>query len=587
MKWAFSNQPLQVNKDFSLIEHNKVFFYSEKSNFFKEYENGLKIAIDGYVLPGFDNFELYKDLDQYQLIYTLFRKKGVNFIQYLKGVFNLVLIDGDIVQVYNDRHSIKKFFIYSKSGNYLVSNDLSIISQNGNLTVSKRNAAVFTLMEHFIDGVTLFNEVVFSKPATRLSINNMMKIEHYWYSDNLLDMEIKDIGFDYFAFKWKTIINQYIDYLKPEKITMTLTGGNDTRMILAALLNIGIKPNVFTFGNSESSDGVVAKKIVDKLGVNYNNYFVANPTSGWFKSKADKIIPLGNSLINVHRAHRLDAVEQEIMNNPGNEMIFGGFMGGDYIKGISYDDYITARLVRLWEFDKRDKTSLIKEELEKKYFNFSETDIEELISFFEKQKFFLAEKKIERQFQFLYNVVGAVHDVQDTNIFGSKIKYTVNPYMDRDFLEMLFSSRYSMMFRQNDDRRHLKKLFQPLLYCKVTDLLCSELSDIEFTKKGFYTPAEFLGNKFVYIIKRVYRYYKSSKFPANFPYGGWIKNYSIAEMNHLESTIKGIFKIPGVKERLNDDLHHFTEGYWHKFTNIINLNKITAFYKKGDGFPNL
>ena len=79
----------------------------------------------------------------------------------------------------------------------------------------------------------------------------------------------------------------------------------------------------------------------------------------WFKSKADKVILQGNSLINLHRAHRLDAIEKEIINHPEIEMIFCGFMGGDYIKGIVYDDYITARLVRLWEFNKNKRKTII------------------------------------------------------------------------------------------------------------------------------------------------------------------------------------------------------------------------------------
>ena len=36
----------------------------------------------------------------------------------------------------------------------------------------------------------------------------------------------------------------------------------------------------------------------------------------------------GNSLINIHRSHRLYAIEKEKTNNPKVEMIFGGFMGG-------------------------------------------------------------------------------------------------------------------------------------------------------------------------------------------------------------------------------------------------------------------
>ena len=123
-------------------------------------------------------------------------------------------------------------------------------------------------------------------------------------------------------------------------------------------------------------------------------------------------------------------------------------------------------------------------------------------------------------------------------------------------------------------------MFQPLLHCKISDLLCKELSNIEFAKKGFYTPSEFLGNKFLYIIKRLYRYYRSDKKPPNFPYSTWIKDYTVSEMTNLNSSIKEIFKISEIRDSLNNNSHHFTEGYWHKFTNVVNLNKITTFYRR-------
>lgn len=581
MIWAVSNHPLNFEKDFSFFIHKGFYFYASKKGFFKKFGTSFRIAIDGFVLPRFENFDRFKHLDSHELVYSLFKKNGSAFIHHIKGVFNLILITDSSVEIYNDRNSIKKSFIYRNDGISIISNNLKIISRNVLLNISRKNAAVFSIMEHFIDGMTLFDEVVYSKPATRLLLKDKIKIEYYWMADNLISGEIKDVKYSDFALKWKTIIRQYIEFLKPNDLTMTLTGGNDTRMILSALLNLGIKPHTFTFGNPESADGVIAQKISHAIGLEYHNYFIKRPSSEWFTAYADIIIPQGNSLINIHRAHRLDAIEKEIENNPGIEMIFGGFMGGDYIKGIIYDDYITARLVRLWEFDKREHHKLVREELDNKYFDFHETDIEELISYFEKLKFFSADKRVERQFQYIFNVIGAIHDVQDINIFGLKIKYTVNPFMDIDFLEMIFSSQFGMLNKKNDSFGIFKRLMYPGLYCHTINLLCDDLSNIEFSKKGYYSPKEYLGNKWLYILKRLYRYYKSFGFPANFPYGEWIKNYSVNELKKPHPVINKMFQIQKLKERLDRSTHHFTEGYWHQFTNIINLNKIANYYLNG------
>ena len=40
---------------------------------------------------------------------------------------------------------------------------------------------------------------------------------------------------------------------------------------------------------------------------------------------------------------------KEKESNPDVDMLFTGLMGGEYIKGITYDDYIIPKLLRLIE----------------------------------------------------------------------------------------------------------------------------------------------------------------------------------------------------------------------------------------------
>ena len=581
ISWVISNKN-NIKTDLKQILSNKhsrfSLFYCDDSKYFYD-KNEIFIIIDGYVLPRKNYYYQYSNLNQFELVYKLYLNYNKDFINYVKGVFNIIILDNGNFCVFNDRHSIKKFFIYRKDLEYIISNKLKIIAENVNLEFNEEYTALFCLMEHFIDGLTLYNNLKYSKPATIVNINNReIEISHYWKSEELLNLKQKEYNFNELADSWKTLINQYIDYLKPKDITMTLTGGNDSRMILAALLNSGIKPNAFTFGNPKSFDGVVAQKIAETVNINYNNYFISQPSTNWFSNKADEIINIGNSLINIHRAHRLEAIESEIPKNPNVQMIFGGFMGGDYVKGVTYDDYITAKIVRLWEYSKLEKKQIIKLLLKEKYFYLEKINIERVISLLLTQKFIDKPKKIQREFHFVADVVGSIHDVQDINIFNTKISYPVNPFMDIDFLYLLFSSKYSMLNNDNSSKNPFKILKIPKFHINITNILAPEISYIEYSKKGYYTANEFLGNKLIYILKRVYRLKQYKSYPPNFPYGLWVKQYIIKELNYLHPILENIINVNKMKKNLSEDLHHYKEGYWHQFTSIININKNLKYY---------
>ena len=306
---------------------------------------------------------------------------------------------------------------------------------------------------------------------------------------------------------------------------------------------------------------------------------MSNPTDVWFSEQAREITEFGNSLINIHRAHRLSAIKEEQQVNPDAEMIFGGFMGGDYIKGIVYDDYITSKLVRLWEYSNENKKEIVRQILKEQYFYNEKVDLDKILEIIGNQLFICRKKKIEREFFFVASVVGAVHDTQDTNIFGTRIKYPVNPYMDVDFLEILFSSKYSMINKDNSSRNQFKRFLQPMFQCEIINRLAPELSDIQFAKKGYYSVNEFLGNKLIYLIKRAYRLkFINKTFPENFPYALWMKNYCDNVTEDIHQTVAELFDIQRLKASIETGQHQTSEKYWHQFTNMINMNYIFKYF---------
>lgn len=332
MNWLISNNP-GYHKSTTIEYQSERFTLSSDSKFLKRMSAELLLGIDGYIMPRYALFEKYCSLSQYELLEALIQEYDLDFIQHIKGVFAVCIIKDGCFYLFNDINSTKKFFIYEKGDEYVVASSLQLIAHNIKLEVNPENAALFCLMEHFVDGLTLFKNVSFSMPATCCLYENLLETKNYWHPQNLFTLKEKDYSYNELADFWRNLIKQYIDYLKPDEVALTLTAGNDSRMILAALLNLGLRPNTLNFGNPHSRDGEISALLAKYCNVSYNNHFVQSPTAEWFKEYGSRIVKDGHSMLNIHRAHRYDALEKEMEFNPQNEMILTGDMGGEYIKG--------------------------------------------------------------------------------------------------------------------------------------------------------------------------------------------------------------------------------------------------------------
>lgn len=581
MNWIFSNQIINnLSIGYKIENFGKFNFCNFKTYEKKRSENtSLHIYIDGFILPRLQFHEQYKHLEQQNLIKTLYLEFGLDFIKMIKGCFTIIIIDQEFIHIFNDTHSFKKYFYSNINGKIVVSSDISYVVQITGSVPDRETIALYSLMEHNVNGLTIWENVYFSLPATHSIINtksNELKQETYFNPLELINENINKQHIEKVALKWNQIIQNYISYLKPADISLTMTGGNDSRMILASILKSKVKVNLFSFGNPLSFDGVIAQEIADVTSLDYNNYFVKEPYAEWFRKFADKILRFGNSMVNIHRAHRLNAIEDELIQHPEVEMLFCGFMGGDYVKGLIYDDYITPRILRLLNSNdgKVDSREIILSELKRCYINPEELDVERLVELVEEIPYIKNPDLKIREFLSLFYLVGSIHDMQDTSVFGSKIKYVVNPFMDIDFLELLYSSGFSFMSENNNFLWKVLRYNRSTFHLKITDILAPELSRIRYAKKGHYTANEYLKNNPLYLfLKRINRLSQDQKYPQNFPYGHWIKEYCYKELALVDEVTSEIYKIPLLKKVLSELVDcPTTEGFWHLLTNPINIS---------------
>lgn len=549
-----------------------------KSDYFNLYSNeGYKtidktiVIIDGYVIPRNSIYQEYNNYDQYQLVYLLYKKYGHTFPNYLKGFFCILIANNNECIIINDIHSVKRCFIATWHNEWYISNYLTSIQKIISFPLDPYAPAIHATIQHFIGGRTMFKGLEYSQPASFILINEKGKIIRTYFDASVFIESNKSItDIETFIYVFEDSIEKCIKFLTPQKISATLTGGRDTRSILSVLMHLGINPHCFTFGFPTGIDVITAKHITDISNLGFLNHYIEDLKSKTYGNLVNEIISLNNPFIHLHRAHRLDAIKKENFVMEGKlDMVFIGAMGGDYIIGSGFDDYILTEFLRRYLTESTPEHKIVEEILQKHYINYNSDIVDFIIAFL--NSFGIKHKKFNKnvEFNLVHNIIGCTHDIQDINLFMEHSKFVIAPYMDLDIMEALFSSSMSLFSNNKHTKNPFKRLRGGELQCSLIKAFTPGLADIKFANQ--YTPNDFLGNRLFYVLKRIYlQSFKIISKPT-FRYNGWFLPYVDEKLIEFDSLIDQYYDISRMIKDLRNSTHETHEGYWHKYTNPITL----------------
>ncbi|UCH92178.1 MAG: hypothetical protein JSV88_18020 [Candidatus Aminicenantes bacterium] len=583
-EWLITNNHIEIT-GLEPIFNNKLFKLYHKGKGIYSFDiAGVKISIiiDGYVLPQLDYADELSRYTPGALIKELYIKYHLRFINYIKGNFIIIIVKDDEFYIFNDRIGIRKFFYYVKDSNFIFSNRFKLLSSNINREVDCENLAIYSLMNQFIDGLTFLKDVFYSRPSSRICFDGDITFDSYWNCEELLNQKNKKVSYENFSEKFIRIIKSYINYLDPDEISLTLTGGLDSRTILAALLHLGVKPSTFTYGDPYSGDGITAKKVAQACGLDHKNYFV-KPSVKWFSGLADKIIDKGNSIAHIHRAHRLFAVENPNSKKTDNEILFCGYMGGELLRNFCYDGIVISDFTKGWINEKLKRKELIINYLEKCFLNLDNVDINRITKILSRQKFSGVGRRMN-EFFLTFLISADNHHAQDLNLFSNYKKYPVPIYLDFDFLELIFGSKFNFFYSKSSHHNYINRINSHELYCHLIYQLFPRLASIPLAKIGYYTPKELVeDNRSIFLGKRVVRrIFANQKYPVNFSLDEWMKIYVGNQLEIMQNSeiISNIINIKDLIKQFNNNNHRTYEKYWRKFTNPIFFSKLINYYLK-------
>lgn len=371
------------------------------------------------------------------------------------------------------------------------------------------------------------------------------------------------------------IVERNIQGHKDKEISLTLTGGMDSRIILACLLKLGVKPICLTYGNSEANDIVKADKIAKDFGLIHHNVASVKPDKDWYYKWVVETIKRDGGNSHLHRAHRTAAIAEHVKKY-NTKVLFTGHMGGEGLRGLVYNNYFSSRF---FEWVNEDKYSVKEatDKILKKYFIRKEnTDLAEIINEVSKLSYMTNDKQ-RNKFFFLYDLVAKLHHAQDIRLYQTFVHNVVPVYLQKDYLEFIFSTKNHFMVKK---RGILGKIQNPEVYCKVLNQINTKLLDHELSN-GF-SPKEYLKGLWYYVPVRIYRKCKNKAlYPPTFSYSKWYEEFVNEHARNISDDIWEIYNKEKYFSTLKKNQHKDNEGYWHKFSNPIFFDLVEK-YKKGE-----
>lgn len=197
-----------------------------------------------------------------------YRKSGVGFAKFIRGIFNIAIIDKDKVFLINDNLGLSSMYVYrSDRGVFFCSSPEPIIWTNRNNIIDYGAIAEFIVRGFIPDERTFIKDLHNQQPATviRLSKREVSAKRYVVFRP----MNLKGMTNNQIIQGTRDIFNEAVKIrVNKGRVTSDLSGGWDTRFILANLLKLKEKPVLFT-NKEKEEDFIIARMVAKSVGLEH------------------------------------------------------------------------------------------------------------------------------------------------------------------------------------------------------------------------------------------------------------------------------------------------------------------------------
>ncbi|WP_423840095.1 asparagine synthase C-terminal domain-containing protein [Vibrio mytili] len=408
-----------------------------------------------------------KHVSNSEFLELCYNRDNEDFFRLVDGYYILFEIKKGKVKVISDRYALLPLYYYSCADIMICSTDFYSLTntlKSENLDLTLNNSAIKFYLSHnsFPYDHTLYTDVKRINPSSIIEINQLGEVSKRCYWSWRL-IEKKTINFDEAIDKLHTLLQSSMQkrFSPRDKVSVTLSGGLDSRLLLALADEMDLEIECFTFGTIESPDVVIAKKCCEKLNVRHK--VIEINERNWFLDREDAVIRTGGmaNILHLHAVHP----SKEIVKH--SNVVLNGFLGdlvlgGGYLKKdlfLNINSYLKTLKGKYG-----DDLSLIN--INDEYYNENITDS-----------------------YFIHN-----RGVRFTSLGSDAVSDKINnvkPFLDNELLEFVYSLP--------DEYRFNGKLYHAMLLKYYPDLFL----DIEWQKTG--TPISLSDSKFINIYHQLFK----------------------------------------------------------------------------------
>ena len=285
--WEFFDIGMVRLSIIDLSEKANQPFVSEDGNIITIY-NGEIYNFENIKKTYFPNYTFSSSCDG-EVIPALYKKFGINFIEKIKGMFSICIIDKNRQEIFliRDRFGIKPLYYHlNKETNSLIfASEIQSLFQN---KINKSENYEETL-RFFNYGVTDATNQTWFKNIYRVEAGQYLKFskkefytrKYYQLEDYVSEKNDKK-PIKYFDLE-KNIFELIENSLKQHSISdqtlgLHISGGSDSSLIASACKKIGLDTECFTFDfeESEFSEVETAKKISEVLNFKHFSSKIKN-----------------------------------------------------------------------------------------------------------------------------------------------------------------------------------------------------------------------------------------------------------------------------------------------------------------------
>jgi asparagine synthase (glutamine-hydrolysing) len=270
----------------------------------------------------------------------LYEEEGDRFFEKLNGLFSGLLIDKRQRKafLFNDRFGVERIYWHKTDGGFYFASEakalLRILPELREFDAE--GVAQFLTFGCTLDGRTLFRNVHLLPGGSvwTFDIDGCRKRKYFspatWESLPALPAEAFEAKFQEV---FKRVLPHYFE--SESKIGISLTGGLDSRLIMACRPETAEKPVCYTFSGQkrDTLDARLAARVADACGLNHRTLRIGRDFFSDFASHVDRTVYITDGCLGASGAHEI------YMNAQARQLApvrLTGNYGNEVLRGVSY-----------------------------------------------------------------------------------------------------------------------------------------------------------------------------------------------------------------------------------------------------------